>query len=426
MKHLRFIFAFFYSLSLAVIFLIVVLIFSYQLARIGLFEWPVIVKVQGHSMEPTLKDGERLIFSRFFENRQIHRGDIVAFKNEKTKDEFGNQVGYVKRIIALPEEEVMLRDGFITINGKVLEEPYIKAKKSTYSESFTPECRKIKVPKESYFVLGDNRMSSKDSRDFGFVKKTDVFAIRYYKNTFSFSDLKIELDAEKIIDSFNQERKENGFTLLTENKLLDQAALLRAQAIAEYNDWTEGAKKSNFSYLDAIRKVGYSNILYAEIFDGGYLNTEDLVGTWQQNESVKQIYLDPRYQDIGVGITKGSFGDCDVLVVSVILGGYEPPNYSQEVVSSWKNALNNLKEIYPSWQELKNNQKVYEAKKAEIDRICEIISLRIARIEKIIARFENNEYLTSKEKEWMEEDEKLAKEQSDLADEINSYIQGKY
>ncbi len=423
MKIVRLLFLWLWRIFLI---LAVSILISYSLAQQGILEWPVIIKVQGHSMEPTLKDGDRLLFFRFFPNRSVHRGDIVAFTNEKTKDDAGRQVGYVKRVIALPGEEVMLRDGFIAINDKVLEEPYIKAKKSTYSESFTPECRKIRVPKDNYFVLGDNRMSSKDSRDFGFVKKTDIFAIRYYNGSFSFSELEIKLSAKEIIEALNRKRAQQGLALLKENELLDRAARLRAEAIAAYNDWTEGAKKSNFTYLDAIRRVGYSNVLYAEIFDGGYLNTQDLINTWDHNEKVKALYLDARFEDIGAAVVMGKFGDCQVSVVSVILGGYEPPNYSRELIVSWERTLTNLRQIQPSWEALKKNTKIYLEKKAEIDRICAIIALRIYRISRILSKLKSNQYLNEEEQRWLKEDKALAQEQSSLAEEINRYLSSPY
>ncbi|MCD6422303.1 signal peptidase I [bacterium] len=389
----------------------------------GVFELPVWVRVIGTSMEPTLINGQIVKFVRYLPNRPIHRGDIVAFSNEKTLDEKGRRVSYVKRVVALPGEEVLLRDGFITVNGKVLNEPYISLKKATYSESFLPECRKVQVPQDSYFVLGDNRMSSKDSRDFGFVRKEDIHAILYYQGPeITFSELEFKLSEDKIISLINQERRKAGVPALRKVSKLMRAAELRAQAIARYNDWTEGAKKSNFSYLDAIRAVNYKNILYGEIFDGGYLSSEDLIKVWRQTERVRKIYLDSRFQHIGVAVVMGHFGDCQVPVISVILGGYEPPHYSPELIQSWQNALSKLREIQPSWEALKENEEIYSAKKAEIDRICEIIALRIQRIERIVKRLQANEYLTEEEEIWMKEDSKLAEEQSRLAEEINAYI----
>ena len=421
-RFLRFLFYFFSTLLILGAVLAGCFFSIYKLAQLGYVKIPVWVKVQGSSMEPTLKHGLRVKFYYFFKNYPLGRGDIITFSNETTLDEQGNKVGYVKRIVGLPNEEVMLRDGFLTISGQVLNEPYVSVKKSTYSESFVPECKKVKVPENKFFVLGDNRMSSKDSRDFGFVEKKDITAILYYYGQpITFSDLNITLDKDSIISSLNQQRALVGKPVLQEVAKLNQAALMRVKAIIEFKDWTEGAKKSNFSYQDAIKLVNYKNILYAEIIDGGYLSVEDMINTWKNNEGAKNIYLDARYEHIGVAVLLGQFGDCQMPVISAIFGGYEPPNYSSDVIGSWKNALAGLKKIQPSWESLKNKS-IYQVKKQEIDRICEIISLRIYRINQILDKMQKNQYLSEEEEQWIKTDKRLGEEQTALAEEINQYI----
>lgn len=118
--------------------------------------------VQGLSMMPTLQNNQRLLVDkvsyRFVEPR---KGDIIVFKYpQNPKEEF------IKRIIGVPGDTVAIIDGKLFINGLVIEEDYIY---DTTIRGFLPQV----VPEGHYFVLGDNRNNSLDSRDFrvGFVPK---------------------------------------------------------------------------------------------------------------------------------------------------------------------------------------------------------------------------------------------------------------
>jgi signal peptidase I len=394
------------------------------LARDGKIKIPVWVTVDGTSMQPTLQNNERVKFDLYFSKLAIHRGDVVVFSNSKTTDDNGAQVSYVKRVIGLPGETVMLQDGFIEVNGQVVNEPYIKAKKTTYSESFTPECQKLVVPSDSYFVLGDNRADSKDSRDFGFVKKTDVRYIIYYQSQITMSAFQVSLTSQQIINQINSERAAKNLTLLKENSKLDQATASRAQSIAKYNDWTTAASKSNFSYTQALSQAGYSNTITAEIFDGSYLNITDLTLSWHQNQNLMNIYLNPKFQDIGASLVMGNLNDCKVPVISVIFGGYEAPNYDASTINSWQSTLNNLKKIQPSWQNLVNEPQVYNNQKAQVDQINQIISERITRISSALTTMKDNQWLSDQQKNWLSGDPGLATAQNNLADEINNFVKG--
>ncbi|MEN2983516.1 MAG: signal peptidase I [Dictyoglomaceae bacterium] len=115
------------------------------------------------SMIPTLNDGEAVLVVRIpYYFREPVRGEVIVFKYplDPSKE-------YVKRLIGLPGDTVEIKKGNVYINGKLLEENYVKRKSD---DNYGP----IKVPKDSYFVLGDNRPVSVDSRYWGFVPKKNL------------------------------------------------------------------------------------------------------------------------------------------------------------------------------------------------------------------------------------------------------------
>lgn len=121
------------------------------------------------SMEPTLQIGDRILVGKFsYRLGPIRRGDIVVFHYP-----LGPARDFVKRIVALPAETVELREGLVLINGKPLSEVYPTALPGgdrACTSSYGPK----RVPAGQYFVLGDNRCNSEDSRFFGFVPTENV------------------------------------------------------------------------------------------------------------------------------------------------------------------------------------------------------------------------------------------------------------
>jgi signal peptidase I len=115
------------------------------------------IRVDGYSMEPTLQTGEYVIVNKIsYRLGEPERGDIIVFHFPRLPEQ-----EYIKRIIGLPGDEIQIREGHVTVNGVVLNEPYIKADPS-YRGNWT-------VPDDSLFVLGDNRNNSSDSHNWGWV-----------------------------------------------------------------------------------------------------------------------------------------------------------------------------------------------------------------------------------------------------------------
>ena len=123
------------------------------------------VKVEGTSMQPKLADQERVFVNKFvYYFSDIQRGDIVVFWYPKDLSK-----SFIKRVIGLPGEKVEVRSGVTFINGRRLIEPYIVSERLDDSFYF-PDV----VPPGHYFMLGDHRRSSSDSRNWGFVPHRNI------------------------------------------------------------------------------------------------------------------------------------------------------------------------------------------------------------------------------------------------------------
>ena len=124
------------------------------------------VKVEGTSMMPGLNDQERIFINKFvYRLEPIKRGDIVVFRYPRDLSK-----SYIKRVIGLAGDHVRIEQGRVYLNGRRLYEPYIPplyADQRSYSE--------IVVPANSYFLLGDHRTMSDDSRDFGPVHAAFIY-----------------------------------------------------------------------------------------------------------------------------------------------------------------------------------------------------------------------------------------------------------
>jgi signal peptidase I len=124
------------------------------------------VKVEGTSMMPSLDDQERIFINKFvYRIEPIQRGDIVVFRYPRDPAK-----SFIKRVIGVAGDHVRIVNGRVFLNGKMLVEDYVP---SVYEDGRSyPE---IVVPLDSYFVLGDHRSLSNDSRDFGPVDASYIY-----------------------------------------------------------------------------------------------------------------------------------------------------------------------------------------------------------------------------------------------------------
>ncbi len=145
------------DLALSAVFAILLIVFLYQ---------PV--KVEGTSMMPSLTNEERIFINKFtykIGSGKIDRGDTVVFLFPEDKSK-----SYIKRVIGVPGDRIQIDEGRVIVNGAALDEPYVP---EDYRDRMSKEERV--VPKDCYFVMGDHRNSSNDSRAWGYVPKNLIY-----------------------------------------------------------------------------------------------------------------------------------------------------------------------------------------------------------------------------------------------------------
>jgi len=134
-------------------------------------------QIKGGSMEPTFVEGQYIFTSKVtYKMRKPIRGDVIVFHSPKNKD-----IEFIKRIIGLPGETVLIESNEIYINGVRIDENYISAKTSLIPGSQISEGVPLTIPEDSLFVMGDNRPRSSDSREFGTIQISSVVGQVFFR-----------------------------------------------------------------------------------------------------------------------------------------------------------------------------------------------------------------------------------------------------
>lgn len=380
--------------------------------------------------------GFELFGKRFF-SYELQRGDIVSFKNEKTIEitqKEGDPTGFVKRIIALPGDRIELKDGNVYLNGQILLEPYIARARSTFGDITLKECSQLTIPDGYVFVMGDNRKGSLDSRhELGLIKVSDIDHVipfekqigtldKNWRDTSKDTDpsSRISINKELYLQKLNQKRTQANVPPLTYSKKLENSATLRGINILKFDDKSFEATKSGYTQKKALEEVSYKNVLWGEIAIYGHYDEEELLENQFAFHDSKTFLLNKDFQDIGISEVNQDINNCPTQIIVIHLGGYVPPNYSKDEIEVWRNIVNNLENVSPSWKELEKSGQFYLENKTKIDRINELIALRLQIARNILLSLEKNEWLTDEQKEWIRKDKDFFEELNNLIKEMNS------
>ncbi|MDP4031039.1 MAG: signal peptidase I [Candidatus Beckwithbacteria bacterium] len=137
-------------------------------------------QVKGSSMYDNFHDGEYLLTDKVdYRFHSPERGDVVVFKAPQNED-----YDYIKRIIALPGEQIKIESGRVFINNQTLDESgYLDPNITTHPGAYAKEGQNLTIPSDQYFVMGDNRSNSSDSREWGPVPTFNIVGrawVRYW------------------------------------------------------------------------------------------------------------------------------------------------------------------------------------------------------------------------------------------------------
>ena len=127
-------------------------------------------KIPSGSMVPAIRVDDRVLVNKFvYRFAEPERGDIVLFENQE-----GQKTPLIKRVVGLPGDNLEIRRGKVSVNGEPLDEPYVRSDPCKRGYPRTCSYGPVTVPENHYFMMGDNRTNSVDSRFFGPVPEDDV------------------------------------------------------------------------------------------------------------------------------------------------------------------------------------------------------------------------------------------------------------
>ena len=139
-------------------------------------------EVKGSSMLPNFVDGEYLLTDKLsFQFRKPIRGDVVIFKAPASEPCSADECEYIKRVIAVPGDRVMVKGGELYLNGEMLKEKYLPDDFVTEAGSWAIEGVEKTIPDDQYLCLGDNRSHSRDGREFGPVDRKSIVGKAFFK-----------------------------------------------------------------------------------------------------------------------------------------------------------------------------------------------------------------------------------------------------
>jgi signal peptidase I len=366
-------------------------------------------------------------FGKIYLQSSLGYGDMVAFNNVKTQeilsaDNKDPSNGFIKRVIALPGDTVELRDGFVYLNSRVLQEPYIASPRSTYGGTSLSDCQKLIIPEGSIFVLGDNRKVSSDSRfDLGLISTNDISYILPYDQQTIYHSLYRDTsrDAEllgqptlvgsQFISLVNKEREALNLTPLKESNKLNNSSSKRGNVLLQ-------DENTSYSMQQSMSQAGYSNIVLGEFVSQGRFTAKELLDNLlYQSGSSKQI-MNKDYEDIGISAVTREIDGCPSQIIVGHLGGYLPPDYDESVIANWVELQANLSEVIPSWERAQGYADIDQTK---LTRLLTVLRARASLATEIIEVMKQQKWLTKDQEARIKQDEVNADIAESLAKDLN-------
>ncbi len=345
-------------------------------------------------------------------------GDMVAFSSNKTREILQKEgknpdLGFIKRIIGKGGDEIELRDGYVFRNNKIIEEPYITTPRSTYGGSSLSECNKVIVPPNSYFVLGDNRKVSSDSRfELSYVAESDI---QYY----------LPLAKQQVYHSLWRDTKNDeslsGTPTLSPTEFYQKVTNLKRNQKLESSSRSRGVallKNPDTTYkLDsALKDAGYQNIVTGEFVMFGHYTADELWAAIQSNYETKSQLSNKDYDDIGISAVLSDVSGCPTQVIVGHLGGYVPANYESSMKENWEAAKANLAEVIPSWEKAVGVTGVDQDKLSEL---LTILRTKQKLVDDVLSVINNREWMSDELKLRLKQDTANSELASKLAKELS-------
>lgn len=386
-------------------------------AQISLFDIGITdriskIKISGTSMLPALKDGSEVQLNSP-KKYGITRGDIVTFQNIET-----GSASYIKRVIGLPGEKITIKNGLYFINGKALDEGYTLNNLPTYGNTFLLDCEEVVIPSGKYFVSGDNRTVSSDSRVIGLISKKDIEGViktkvgeKFLTSETQKNITQHKIDIEVFLKILNDKRVKDGKGKLATHTLLNQIADERAGQISkDFNGW-----KTSSIPLDKLLDLrGYRFNSVHEFVTFGYLNEEDIINQILEVQTEKDKFLGGDFTEVGIGVSERKYKDCTYPIISVILSWPSVPTYNQEDVESWVKAIDITNTLISNMQTWIGSGKDQQKIRQVISNAAE--ENQIAK--RIYAKESTRQWLTSKDYQDIERYNASAKETEKLLTEL--------
>jgi signal peptidase I len=139
-------------------------------------------EVKGSSMLPNFTNGEFLLTDKLsYQIGSPVRGDVVVFKAPQSEPCAADECEYIKRIIGVPGDKVMVKGGSVYLNGKLLDQKFLPSDFISDPGTFSQEGVEKTVPSDQYLCFGDNRSHSRDGREFGPIKRDSIVGKAFFK-----------------------------------------------------------------------------------------------------------------------------------------------------------------------------------------------------------------------------------------------------